>query len=418
MVADHSLPAADAAAARTAPLGVVPHRPPPDLEPFVVEAVKREFLANPSFGATETDRQRLLLTGGLHIQTTIDVGLQGAAADATQWLPAGLGVSIAAVDPRSGAVRALYDGGAAANGQFDVATQGHRQPGSTFKPLVATAALEAGIPDWQPLAGTGPIELDYPGAPQLWRVGNFDGESYGTVDLSEAVANSVNTAFAQLGVALGPDRIAAVARRLGIDVDADLGPPPSRGPSLALGGLTHGVSPLELASAYATFAAGGTHVTPHLIDRVTGPDGREIYRAKATTSVALDPATNGAMVGILENAVAEGTGSAASVPGWDVIGKTGTSDGAADGWFVGAVPVLSTAVWVGHPDREAPIPGLTGGTTSAPIWRAFMTEALQDATPVGFPAAPPRTRVAPLTLPQPRPCSADDCSSASGSGTG
>jgi len=397
----------DAVAATAAPLGVLPARPPENPEPFVVEAVKREFLANPAFGRTEAERRHLLLTGGLRIETTIDPRLQSAAWAATRWVPGSLGSAIVAVEPNSGRVVALYDGGAAANGQFDVATQGSRQPGSTFKPVVAAAALEAGMPQWQALVGTGPIQLDYPGAPEPWRVDNFDGESYGLIGIRDAVVNSVNTAFAQLGVALGADRIAAMAQRLGIDPEHSLGPPASRGPAMALGGLTNGVSPLEMASAYATFAAGGVHVPPHLIEAVTGPSGRQLYRAQPKPQRALDPAVNGDVVDILQDAVANGTGSAAALPGWDVLGKTGTSDGPADGWFVGAVPVLSTAVWVGHPDSERPVPGLTGGTMSAPIWRQFMAAALRGQTPTTFDAPrTTRTNLAPLPLPQARPCGA------------
>jgi membrane peptidoglycan carboxypeptidase len=403
MAAMGSLAEPAATAATAAPLGVIEPRPTEHPEPFVVEAVKREFLANPAFGVTEAERRRLLDTGGLRVETTVDLKLQAAARAATRWVPESLGSSLVAVDPRSGRVRALHDGGAAAHGHFDVATQGGRQPGSTFKPLVAAAALEAGMPEWQVLAGDGPVELTYPGAPEPWRVDNFDEEDFGLVDLREAVVNSVNTAFAQLGVALGADRIADMARRLGMDPERTLGPPDSRGPSVALGGLTHGVSPLELASAYATFAAGGVHIVPHVIEAVTGPDGREIYRAQGTPRPALDGAVTAAMVDILQDAVDEGTGAAAALPGWEVLGKTGTSDGPADGWFVGAVPVLSASVWVGRPDSQDPVPGLTGGSMSAPIWRMFMAEALRGQTPVPF-ATPVATRanVAPLPLPQAR----------------
>jgi membrane peptidoglycan carboxypeptidase len=404
------LPAPAVAAAVAEPLKVMPARPQEVREPFVVEAVKREFLANPAFGATEEERRRLLLTGGLRIETTIQPRLQTAARAATRWVPESLGSALIAVDPRSGQVVALHDGGAAAAGQFDVATQGSRQPGSTFKPLVAAAALEAGMPESQQLVGDGPVQLDYGGAPEPWRVDNFDGDDYGPIDLRGAVVDSVNTAFAQLAIALGLDRITHMATRLGVDVNRAFGPPESRGPSIALGGLTRGVSPLELASAYATFAAGGTHVSPYFIARVLGPDGQEIHRTRPAPQPAVDGAVNAAMVDILEEAVAEGTGAAAAVPGWDVIGKTGTSDGPADAWFVGAVPVLSATVWVGRPDSDKPVAGLTGGTVSAPIWRSFMAEALRGTRPVDFPAvSAKRPAVSPIKLPEARPCDPETC---------
>jgi penicillin-binding protein 1A len=398
------------AAAVAEPLKVMPARPPEIREPFVVAAVKREFLANPAFGTTEDERRRLLLTGGLRIETTIQPRLQAAARAATRWVPESLGSALVAVDPRTGPVVAHHDGGAAATGQLDVATQGSRQPGSTFKPLVAAAALEAGMPESQPLVGDGPVQLDYGGAPEPWRVDNFDGDDYGTIDLRGAVVDSVNTAFAQLGVALGVDRITTMAGRLGVDVNQALGPPETRGPSIALGGLTRGVSPLELASAYATFAAGGARVSPHFIERVLDRDGQEIYRARPAPQPVLDGAVNSAMVDILEEAVTDGTGAAAAVPGWDVLGKTGTSDGPADAWFVGAVPVLSATVWVGRPDSDKPVPGLTGGTVSAPIWRSFMVEALRGTPPVDFPSvATRRPAVAPIKLPEARPCGPSTC---------
>ena len=415
MGAAGDLSPAEVDAAVAIPLDVKPARPPELREPFVVEAVKREFLANPAFGATDEERRRLLLTGGLRIQTTIQPRLQAAARSATRWVPETLGSALVAVDPRSGKVVALHDGGAAATGQFDVATQGGRQPGSTFKPLVAAAALEAGMPEWQALVGDGPVQLDYGGAPEPWRVDNFDEHDYGLIDLREAVVDSVNTAFAQLGVALGVDRIAKMATRLGVDVDRAFGPPESRGPSIALGGLTRGVSPLELASAYGTFAAGGSHVRPFFIEQVVDRDGREVYRAQPAPQPVLDGAVNAVMVDILEEAVSDGTGAAAAVPGWDVLGKTGTSDGPADAWFVGAVPVLSATVWVGRPDSDKPVPGLTGGSTSAPIWRSFMVEALRGTTPVDFATvSTKRSAGTPLKLPQARLCGPETCPKATG----
>ncbi len=406
------LPATAVAAAVAEPLKVMPARPQEVREPFVVEAVKREFLANPAFGATEEERRRLLLTGGLRIETTIQPRLQAAAKAATRSVPERLGSALVAVDPRSGQVVALHDGGAAATGQFDVATQGSRQPGSTFKPLVAAAALEAGMPESQQLVGDGPVQFDYGGAPEPWRVDNFDGDDFGTINLRGAVVDSVNTAFAQLAIALGLDRITQMATRLGIDVDRAFGPPETRGPSIALGGLTRGVSPLELASAYATFAAGGTRVSPYFIERVLGPDGQEIHRARPAPHPVLDGAVNTAMVDILGEAVTDGTGAAAGVPGWDVIGKTGTSDGPADAWFVGAVPVLSATVWVGRPDSDKPVPGLTGGSVAAPAWRSFMVEALRGTPPVDFPTvSTKRPAVSPIKLPETRPCNPSTCPS-------
>ena len=396
------------------PVEVLPAHPAPVSDPFAVEAVKREFLANPAFGATEEERRQQLLAGGLQIRTTLDPRLQDAARTALGYVSEDLGSALVALDPRTGAVLAVHDSGEAGDGHFDVATQGQRGPGSTFKPLAAAAALEAGMPQSQFLVGDGPIELTYKGAPGPWGVDNFGGVQHGPVLLADAVIKSINTAFAQVGVAVGPEKIADVARRMGIDVDRALGPPEARGPAVALGGLSHGVSPLELASAYGTFASGGTHVRPYLIAQVLGPDGKERYRSEPVPEPALDPAVNGILVDILQDAVAQGTGAGASLPGWAPLGKTGTSEEGADAWFVGAVPVLSAAVWVGHPSSTAPVPGLTGGAVAAPVWREFMRAALRGVSPTDF---PPRTadraNVRPLDLPVARPCTSA-CTKTSG----
>ena len=396
-----------AARAAATPVEVLPARPADGTHRFVVEAVKREFLANPAFGATEAERRRLLLTGGLAIRTTINPHLQQAARTALSSVSDRLGSSLVAIEPRSGAIRAMHNAGKAAVNQFDVALQGRRPPGSTFKPLAAAAALEAGMPQTQYLVGDGPIELDYRGAPQPWRVDNFEGAEYGPVALADAVIDSVNTAFAQIGVAVGPGKIADVARRLGIDVEQAMGPAERRGPAVALGGLSNGVAPVELASAYGAFAAGGAHAPPYLIEQVLGPGGKELYQAKPALRPVLDAPVNGILVDILQDAIAEGTGSAAALPEWEPLGKTGTSEKGADAWFVGATPVLSAAVWVGHPESTEPVRGLTGGTVAAPVWGKFMAAALRDAKPVTFPprsADRPATR--PLDLPVPRPCTA------------
>jgi len=400
-----AIPPDAAASAAARPVEVLPARPADTTHRFVVEAVKREFLASPAFGATEEDRRRLLLTGGLQIRTTINPHLQEAARAALASVSDRLGSALVAVDPRSGAIRALHNGGKAAANQFDVAMQGRRPPGSTFKPLAAAAALEAGMPQTQYLVGDGPIELDYRGAPQPWRVDNFAGEQHGPVALADAVVYSVNTAFAQIGVAVGPDKIAHVARRLGIDVDRAMGPAETRGPAVALGGLSNGVSPVEMASAYGAFAAGGSHAPPYLIDRVVDRSGEELYKASPAPRPVLAEPVNGILVDILQDAVAEGTGSAAALAGWEPLGKTGTSEKGSDAWFVGATPVLSAAVWVGHPEATSPVRGLTGGTVAAPAWGRFMTAALRGVKPVTFPprsADRPATR--PLDLPMARAC--------------
>lgn len=403
--AEHGL--LDPVAAETfaaAPLGVAP--PPPEvMDPLLGEAVRRELLGEAALGSTVEERARRLATGGLQIETSIDPLLQSAAHRAvTNGLAPwpGLGGALAAVDPEDGEVVALVSVSPLGTEAFDLAEQGRRQPGSTFKPLAAVAALEAGLRLDQELVGDGPVEIEYARG-RRWTIDNFRGADHGEVDLEEALVSSVNTALAQVAVATGPEPIVDVARRLGIDVDAAMGPEGERGPSLALGALSRGVSPLEMATSYGVLTAGGRHTETTLVKRVVDGGGRELLRRAPDPRAVLDPTVAATITRFLQQAVDEGTGGSARLPGWEPAGKTGTSQQNADAWFVGAVPSLSVATWLGHPDAAQPVRGLTGGSAAAPVWRAFMATALRDAEPVPFPEPPSHLQAGePLVLPEAR----------------
>jgi membrane peptidoglycan carboxypeptidase len=143
-----------------------------------------------------------------------------------------------------------------------------------------------------------------------------------------------------------------------------------------LGGLTYGVTPLEMAAAYGALANDGVYARPFLISEVTDRSGNVVYRHEVAARQALDPAVAGTVVDVLRDVVARGTGTGARVPGWDVGGKTGTNADYADAWFVGISRPLATAVWVGHPEGQVPMPGMTGGSQPARLWREFMIQAL------------------------------------------
>lgn len=381
--ADEGLISREAARRATAePVQAAPPTPRPRSGP-VLDAVRAEVRTIDALGPTPEARLERLATGGLRVETTLDPGLQqtvSATVDAAFPDGSGATAAVAAVDPVSGAIRALGSGRGAAGG-FDLARQGRRQPGSTFKPLTAVAALERGLDPRQRLVGNGPIELDH-GGPEPWRVDNFEGSDAGAVDLRTALRRSVNTAFAQLGVAVGEALVADVAERVGVDVDAALGRPDQRGPSVALGGVTHGVTPLELASAYAAFADDGVAAEPHLVQRIVDRDGDVVYEREAAPRQVIDPAIAGTIRSMLGDALSTGTGRAARIEGVEAFGKTGTSQDGADAWFVGSTTNLTTAVWVGHPDGRVPMPEATGGTLAAPIWRQ-VTAAWVAAHPPG-----------------------------------
>jgi membrane peptidoglycan carboxypeptidase len=352
----------------------------------VIEAVKREFLANPAFGETREERLDALFGGGLHIETTLDVFLQEHAREVVQEHVAALGgptAALVSVEPGTGRILALSGGGEFEDRKFDVATQSRRQPGSAFKTFALIAALEEGVELNDRFEGNSPDEHDLP-AGQVWQVHNFGGARLGQVDLREALVRSVNTAFAELTLDLGHERVIDVATRLGIAEQA-FGEPTTHGPAVSLGGLTHGVSPLEMAAAYAALASQGRYAAPFLVERVTGPDGEVVFEQEIAPVRAIDPEVAATTLDVLEEAVDYGTGRAAALGDWPVAGKTGTTQNSADAWFIGTVPHLATAVWVGHPDERTPIPGLTGGAASAPLWRDYMTYAVADAEPSDFP---------------------------------
>jgi penicillin-binding protein 1A len=381
---------AEADALGAAPLELAPS-PVRVTDPLLAAAVHRELLAEPALGADADARAERLATGGLRIETSIDSRFQLAAIDAVEralehWPD--LGGALAAVDPQTGAVRAIASLTPPGTEDFDLATQGRRQPGSTFKPLAAVAALEAGLDPAQRLEGDGPAEFEHaPG--QRWKVENYGERDHGSVTLGEALSASVNTAFAQIAVSVGTDPIVDVADRVGVDVEAALGGPDQRGPSIALGALARGVSPLEMASAYGFLSTGGTHTEARIVTRVVAPDGTVVLDREPEPEQAVDPAITGALRSMLQDVIDDGTGRAAQLRGWEPAGKTGTSQNNADAWFVGTVPTLSVATWLGHPDAAQPVPGLTGGTAAAPIWHDFVAAALEGVDPIPFPEAPP-----------------------------
>jgi penicillin-binding protein 1A len=391
------------------PLAVQPVRDREFAEPFIVEAVKREFFANPAFGETLLDRIDLMFSGGLAIHTTLDPRLQAIADEVVTKAfpePEGVTASIAAIDPRTGALLAVQSGRDFGTEQFDLAIQGRRQPGSAFKPFVMAAALEAGFPITMTLEGTSGTLFDSPEAPE-WRdrgVRNYGGSNFGRLDMRSALIRSVNTAFAQLILTIGTERVVDLATRMGINMDrATEG---IHNPGMALGGLERGVSPLEMASAYGTFANAGRHADVHVIDRVLDRDGNVLWNANTDATQVLDPRVARLMLDTMTAVVNSGTGTRARLPGWQVAGKTGTTQENTDVWFAGFTPVMSTAVWVGNPERRERLGRATGGTVAAVIWRDFMERALEGVEPQPYPTVEgpeaPRGDGSPVDVPDVR----------------
>jgi penicillin-binding protein 1A len=379
---------ADEIAASKQPVGLTKRKPPLGTlrDPYVVEYVKQQVLADPAFGATEAERAHALFDGGLQITTTIDRRLQQAAEDAfAKALPydSDPEAALVAIDPHTGAVKALVGGRNFAKAQYNLASQGHRQAGSAFKPFVLAAALEQGIrPDKR--YGSSPTTLRYgPGNSLSWKVNNFDGVGHGVISLRQGMIGSVNGVYARLVLDVGPSNVVDAAHRLGIRSKLDAIP------SIALGGLRLGVTPLEMASAYSTFANMGVHMPAHGVARALGPDGKTVFdERKLKGTQAIDPGVAYTINDVLQDVVRKGTGRRAQI-GRPLAGKTGTSEEFHDAWFVGYTPDLVTAVWVGYRRGQISMRNVrgvsvVGGSFPSQMFRSFMSFALADVPPHTF----------------------------------
>jgi penicillin-binding protein 1A len=337
-------------------------------EPYFFDYVENELIDE--YGA------ELVRSGGLQVHTTIDLDLQRVGLEAMRSaLPYSTDPSSAlvSVDPRNGWVRAMVSSASYEQTQFNLAAQGRRQPGSTFKTFVLTTAIKQGIDPYSTYYTSKPLSLDLPYWGH-WEVATADEGYQGTVNLQQATVSSDNTVFAQLDLDVGPKSVAQTAKSMGITTELD------GIPAEGLGGLRIGVSPLEMADAYATLAAGGTHREPISIDRVVFPNGHVERPQKSRPEQAVSPAVAWEVTRLLHDNITEGTGTAAYTGCAGQAGKTGTTDEYTDAWFSGYQPNLATAVWVGYPESNdismSSVHGRTvfGGTFPAEIWHALYSE--------------------------------------------
>ena len=373
--------------------------------PQFVEQVKRFVLRDPRFGATRAERQELLFSGGLRITTTLDPAAQLAAEEAVGSVrPAAPGpdAALVAVEPGTGAVRALVGGrdffSGAPGAKLDLATGGPGRPaGSAFKPFVLAAALAEGVPLDRVYPAPARLQLDLPG--EVWDVENYEGGGGGEADLVEATARSYNTVYAQLIEEVGPADAMAMARGLGVR-STELRPYPSA----VLG--TNLVHPLDMATAYATFASGGTRVAPSFVTRVAGADGEVLFAHHPAPERVVEEGVAARVTSVLQRVLSEGTGVKARI-GRPAAGKTGTGQEYRDAWFVGYTPELATAVWMGFPDEgtRSMVPPATplrvaGGTWPATAWQRFMSAALASRPATAFPEVDDEGAVPEAELPR------------------
>jgi penicillin-binding protein 1A len=309
--------------------------------------------------------------GGLRIDTTIDLHLQKLARKA---MDGNLGApdragAIVTIDPHTGWVKAMASSSRYGDSKWNLAAQGHRQAGSTFKVMVLMDALRRGVNPNSTSYVSRPLAPGWLPSNPTYEVHTFGRTYGGSMNLVTATLKSDNTVYAQLDADLGPETVAQTARDMGITS-------PLHGyPAEGLGGLTEGVSPLEMARAYATIANGGYRMKPIVVRKVTFPDHRFDYLGKPVRHKVFDDGVTYEATQILEKNVQGGTGTRAQI-GCPAAGKTGTVDNFTDAWFVGFTPRLVTSVWVGHPKDPYPLgPNAQGGAIAAPIWGAYMKSA-------------------------------------------
>lgn len=348
----------------------------------IIEAVQKE-LAKLGFS------QEQLLVGGLVIKTTLDEQAQQSAVDAVNKFypakaPENLRIGLVAIRPGTGEVIALYGGRDYLQRQLNDATQSIALAGSTFKPFAIVAALEKGIPLTSMWNGDSPQTFDDLGKP--YPVSNYGDEGWGQIDLLYATKHSVNTVFVPLGIKAGDDKVVDVARRAGIPESVAMMPTPS----VVLGVASPHV--IDVANAYATFAAQGVKSKPFMVAQVLGSNKGVLYEATPETQEVFSKEVMADLTYALKGVVTGGTGAAALALGRPAAGKTGTSQSNASAWFSAYTPQLAATVALFRDSASETLNGIggltsvTGGTFPAKIWTAFMKGALKGQPIMEFPA--------------------------------
>jgi penicillin-binding protein 1A len=378
----HYITDAQASAAKAAPLEVKRgYYYSQRQEDFFFEYV-REQLLNRYHAIT-------VAQGGLRVYTTIHLDMQRKARKAIKEIlnqPGDPAAAVVTINPGNGDIEAMAESQSYGHSQYNLASQGHRKPGSTFKAIVLADALSRGIDPSSTYYDSHTLEAGWLPTYPTYKVKTFDGSEAGTINLVEATLKSDNTVYAQLAADLGETTVTEMARKMGV-----VSPLHSYAAE-ALGGLEIGVSPLEMANVFATLADGGWRNTPIAITKVVFPDGHvdsnwgQPHRVKVLSNGVTARETQ-----ILEQNVQSGTAVKSAI-GCPTAAKTGTTDELVDAWLDGYTPNYSTAVWMGYPSREVPMTSVhgesqQGGRLPADIWHAYMAAVTEHQPCVPFPAA-------------------------------
>jgi penicillin-binding protein 1A len=358
--------------------------------PYFLEKVRQYLLDK--YGATRLAQE------GFRVQTTIDLGMQRQADESIKRVLDQRGdpkASLVALDPKTGAVRAMYGGKDFAKEPFNYATDARRQAGSTMKPFVLEQALNEGYSVNSVFSGPNKFKV------QGHEYTNFGTESFGNITLMDATRHSVNTVYVQLIDKVGPKQVADLAMRTGLSDTIEDGRfsserKPVLDPVVPLALGASGVSTLQLASAYGTWANQGIHHQAYLVEKVSDSNGRLVERHQDPGTPVVRPNVANTITAALRGVVDGGTATAARLPDREVAGKTGTTSNSVDARFVGYDSNLVTSVWIGYenknpkkpPHRLIDVHGIhevTGGSLPAIIWRQFMQQATANLAPLPFP---------------------------------
>jgi penicillin-binding protein 1A len=405
-----SISEADASLARAYPLRLVKRSGNTgETAPYFVEYVRR--LLDEKFGQALYDQ-------GMKVYTTLDLDLQGSAERALdrqlravesgqygayphrtyeQYLARASGTSspednvvspylqgaFVAMDPRTGAVRALVGGRDFDDSKFDRATQARRQPGSTFKPIVYSTAIQSGRPASYILDDS-PIEVPQMDSTKPWIPANFDLKFVGPIPMRKALYESRNLPAIKLGMEIGEESIVAMAKRFGISTPV----PPY--PSINIGSAD--VYPIEMIAAYSTFANLGVRTSANPIIRVEDAKGKVLWQPEAQHEQVLSRDEAWLMVNMLKDVVTKGS-AAGSVRGagfeLPAGGKTGTTNDYGDVWFIGFTADLVAGVWMGLDNPQKIMANAQGGRLAAPAWTSFMREVYErKPSPPDWPRPP------------------------------
>ena len=421
----------EADAAKTEPVEPIEHSDFEQVDQRLLIEARSRLLADPQYGLGDSYKKRNQALfgcpqqdteceggGGLRITITVDYEQQQEADRLLRsWFryEEGPTAALALIENASGAIRVVSSGleygtdFEAGQRPYDLAVKGRRQAGSSFKPFALIAGLENGsqygwditLGSWWDYSSPQRIDCGYPCSPQgnTWTVNNAGGGGHGVMNLEQATYTSKNTVYAQVSVAVGPERIVETAHKMGIES------PLQPVLSIALG--TQTVTPLEMAAAYSTIANFGERKESYLIERVEDADGNLIYQHETVPVRVLDEALAAAVVRTLEKVPRPGGTAKLANIGRPQFGKTGTAQNFQDVWFVGAIPQYTAAVWVGHADaqiemvnfkvyddgadRDQSIRRAYGGTVAGPVWADFMEYVTAGLPVEDFPEEPEGT---------------------------